>query len=203
MARNLGPKHRLCRRVGEKLCDLARCPVTRRNYPPGVHGPKGQLKLTEYGTQLLEKQKARHVYGLLERQFRNTFEEARRSRGDTGHLFLELLERRLDNVVFRLGFCRSHAAARQAITHRHITVNGRRVMIPSYVVRANDVIAVHPRQRSSFLYQDYPKAAASHRCPAWLAAEPEAFQGRILRRPSPEDITVPFQVRSIVEFYSR
>jgi small subunit ribosomal protein S4 len=204
MARNLGPKHRLCRRVGQKLCDLDRCPAIRRSYPAGIHGPKGQQKLTEYGQQLLEKQKAKGVYGVLERQLRKYYDHALRREGDTGHLLGTFLETRLDNVVFRLGFVKSRAAARQAVTHGHITVNGRSMTIPSAHLRAGDVVAVRERSRTSPLFQEYPKSAASRRIPTWLAIEPEAYQGRIMRLPTAEDLKdQPFRMQSIVEFYSR
>jgi len=204
MARNLGPKHRLCRRIGMKICDLDRCPATRRAYPAGIHGPKGQPKMTEYGQQLLEKQKAKAVYGVLERQLRNYYEDALRRRGDTGHHLAQLLETRLDNVVYRLGFAKSRAAARQAVTHGHIVVNGKRMSIPSAHVASGDAVTVRERSRTSPLFQDYPKRAAATRVPDWLALEPDAYQGRVVRVPSVEDLAgQPFRMQSIVEFYSR
>lgn len=204
VARNLGPKHRLCRRVGQKLCDLDRCPAVRRSYPAGIHGPKGQGKMTEYGQQLLEKQKAKAIYGVLERQLRRYYDHALHREGDTGQLLSTLLETRLDNVVFRLGFVKSRAAARQAVTHGHITVNDRRMTIPSAHVRAGDAIAVRERSRTSPLFQEYPKTAASRRTPDWLAIEPDAYRGRLVRLPTAEDVQgQPFRMQSIVEFYSR
>ncbi|MBI4142393.1 30S ribosomal protein S4 [Candidatus Uhrbacteria bacterium] len=203
MARNLHPKHHLCRRVGEKLCDLDRCPVTRRNFPPGVHGPKGHQKLTEYGQQLLEKQKAKTIYGLLERQFRGYFDRARSAKGDTGYLLHLELERRLDNVVYRLGMTKSRSAARQAVGHGHITVNGKRVTIPSYQIQSGDAVGIHERSVKSPLFNEYPKTVAQQQIPAWLAPEPEAYRGRVIRFPEPAELTPPFRVRSIVEFYSR
>lgn len=193
----------MCRRVGQKLCDLDRCPVTRRDTHPGVHGPKGRPKLTEYGTQLIEKQKARAVYGLLERQFRLTFDRARQQTGDTGQILVQLLERRLDNTVFRLALVKSRNAARQAVTHGHITVNGKRVTVPSVQVHEGDVIGIHERSQSSPLFREYPKLVAQRAVPAWLAPEPDAFRGRVIRLPTIEDAPQPFQARSIVEFYSR
>ena len=203
MARNLGPKHRLCRRVGIKLCELDRCPITRRPFPAGVHGPKGSLKITEYGTQLLEKQKAKGVYGLLEKQFRNLFDAARGQKGDTGLIFSQSLERRLDNVVYRLGFTKSRAAARQAVTHGHIAVNGRRLTIPSAMVKAGDAISVYERSRKSMLFAEYPKTVAQMKITPWLAVEGAAYQGRVIRLPSTEDCGQQFRMQSIVEFYSR
>ncbi|MBI2483038.1 30S ribosomal protein S4 [Candidatus Uhrbacteria bacterium] len=203
MARNLQPKHHMCRRIGEKLCDLDRCPTVRRNYGPGIHGPKMHRKLTEYGTQLLEKQKARAVYGILERQLRRYYDEAIRRPGNTGQILTELLETRLDNIVFRLGFAKSRAAARQMVGHRHITVNGKRVSIPSFHVRSGDVIAVEERRRGSPLFTDLPRLIGTRTIPAWLAVEPEKFQGRLIRLPTAEDVQQPFRTQSIVEFYSR
>lgn len=204
MARNLGPKHRLCRRVGMKLCDLDRCPATRRSYPAGIHGPKGQPKMTEYGQQLLEKQKAKAIYGVLERQLRKYYETSIQRRGDTGHHLAALLETRLDNVVYRLGFVKSRAAARQAVTHGHITMNGKRVSIPSATVRGGDVIGVRVQSRVSPLFSEYPKRAVAVRALEWLALEPDAYQGRVIRIPTAEDLAgQPFRMQSIVEFYSR
>ncbi|MBI4433842.1 30S ribosomal protein S4 [Candidatus Uhrbacteria bacterium] len=203
MARNLQPKHHMCRRIGEKLCDLDKCPTARRTYGPGIHGPKIHRKLTEYGTQLLEKQKARAVYGILERQLRKYYDEAIRRPGDTGQILTELLETRLDNIVFRLGFAKSRAAARQMVGHGHITVNGKRVTIPSYHVRAENVIAVEDRRRTSPLFKDLPRTIASREIPAWLGVEAEKFQGRVIRLPGAGDIHQPFRTQSIVEFYSR
>lgn len=196
----------MCRRVGVKLCDLVRCPVSRRNYPAGIHGPKGQPKMTEYGTQLLEKQKAKAVYGILERQLRNYYAYALHHPGDTGQMLGQLLETRLDNVVFRLGLASSRSAARQAVTHGHIAVNGRRLSIPSYHVRGGDMIDVRERSQKSPLFQEYPKrvASADLRIPEWLATEPHTFRGRVIRLPTPEEIqSQPFRMQSIVEFYSR
>ncbi|MDO8621714.1 MAG: 30S ribosomal protein S4 [bacterium] len=205
MARNLGPKHRMCRRVGVKLCDLSRCPVSRRNYPAGIHGPKGQQKMTEYGTQLLEKQKAKAVYGILERQLRSSYDAALHHPGDTGQILGQLLETRLDNVVFRLGLVPTRSAARQAVTHGHIVVNGKKLSVPSYHVRGGDVIDVRERSQKSPLFQEYPKrVAAEMRVPEWLAVEPHTFRGRVIRLPAPEELqSQPFRMQSIVEFYSR
>ncbi|MFH1098917.1 MAG: 30S ribosomal protein S4 [Candidatus Uhrbacteria bacterium] len=204
MARNLGPKHRMCRRVGEKLCDLDRCPITRREYPPGAHGATAKRrKVTEYGAQLLEKQKAKVVYGILERQLRGYYERALRSQGDTGVILSRFLECRLDNVVFRMGFTKSRAAARQAVTHGHVMVNARRVSIPSYQVRVGDVVALRERSRTSPLFVDYPRLAAERIVPVWLTIVPDDFRGQVIRLPEPADIKNPFRIRGIVEFYSR
>ena len=133
MARYLGPKHRLCRRVGERMCTSDKCPVVKRNYPPGLHGPKGRSKLTGYGLQLREKQKARWLYGILERQFRRYYQEAIRQRGANDIILLQLLETRLDNIVYRLGMAKTRAAARQLVNHGHILVNSKKGDIPKCV----------------------------------------------------------------------
>lgn len=160
--------------------------------------------MTEYGQQLLEKQKAKAVYGILERQLRKYYDLALRRRGDTGYHLGQLLETRLDNVVYRLGIVKSRAAARQAVTHGHITVNGKRASIPSMLVESGDAVGVHQASRTSSLFEDYPKRATATRAPEWLVIEADAYQGRVIRVPTAEDITEqPFRMQSIVEFYSR
>ncbi|MGB9605155.1 MAG: 30S ribosomal protein S4, partial [Bryobacteraceae bacterium] len=155
MARYIGPVCRLCRREGVKLflkgerCHSEKCAIERRNFPPGQHGRDRKPKLVGYGLQLREKQKLKRIYGLQERQFRNLFEKAARMKGPTGENLLGLLERRLDNVVYRMGLGTSHAQCRQLVRHGHITVNGRRVNIPSYLTRVNDVIEVHEKSRNT------------------------------------------------------
>lgn len=162
--------------------------------------------MTEYGTQLLEKQKAKAVYGILERQLRSYYEAALRHTGDTGQMLGQLLETRLDNVVFRLGLAPSRSAARQAVTHGHVAVNGQKLSVPSYHVRGGDVIDIRERSQKSPLFQEYPKRAASAdlRVPEWLAVEPHTFRGRVIRVPAPDELQAqPFRMQSIVEFYSR
>lgn len=203
MARNLGPKHRMCRRAGEKLCANDRCPVVRRSYGPGIHGPRMQRKMTEYGTQLLEKQKVRAIYGLMERQLRKYYDDAIRREGDTSEHLLQNIERRLDNVVYRCAIAKTRAAARQLITHGHMTVNGKRMTIPSYQVRIHDVVRVREASRSRVPFADFGKSAANVSVPEWLAVDAPAFEGRILRLPTPKDVPQQFRLRGIVEFYSR
>jgi small subunit ribosomal protein S4 len=204
MARYLGPKHRICRRTGEKLCDNDRCPVTRRSYPPGVHGPRAmRRKISDYGQQLLEKQKCRFTYGLMERQLRTYYASAHRRTGETGQLLARSLETRLDNVVFRLGLAKTRSAARQIVSHGHVLVNGSRVNIPSYETKEDDVISIRERSRKSARFVDYPTLADTRDVPGWLVCEPSAFEGRLVRLPEPDDIQLPFHMQRIVEFYSR
>jgi len=161
--------------------------------------------MTEYGTQLLEKQKAKAVYGILERQLHNYYAHALHHPGDTGQILGQLLETRLDNVVFRLGLAQTRSAARQAVTHGHVVVNGHKLSIPSYHVRGGDVIDIRERSKASALFQEYPKrVAAEMRVPEWLAVEPHTFRGRVIRLPTAEELQhQPFRMQSIVEFYSR
>ncbi|MDO8581559.1 MAG: 30S ribosomal protein S4 [bacterium] len=192
MARKLGPKHKLCRRVGEKLCSTVKCPVTRRNYPPGVHGPKGGQKRTEYGTQLLEKQKAKYIYGILERQFKRYYTNAVRKTGDTSVYLAQYLERRLDNVVYRLGLTKTRNAARQAIVHGHVLVNDHRLDRPSYAVTTDDIIR--------FVNL---KEVEKREVPAWLSLDKEGQFGKVVGAPTVEKLPERLNMRLIIELYSR
>lgn len=192
MARKLGAKHKLCRRIGEKLCASKKCPVLRRNFPPGVHGPKGRTKMTEYGTQLQEKQKARFIYGILERQFKLYYSRAMEKTGDTGVYLSEFLERRLDNVLYRLGLVSTRAHARQTIGHGHVFINDRRVDRPSYAVRVNDVIRVKKGAQIE-----------KKEVPAWLTLEEQEKGGKVLSRPTIDKLPERINFRLIIEFYSR
>lgn len=208
MARMTGPVCRLCRREGVKLflkgarCDTDKCAVTRRQTPPGMHNYR-RGKLTDYGMHLREKQKVKHYYGIMERQFRQLFREAQRSKGNTGEALMSLLERRLDNVVHRLGFAVSRAQARQIVRHGHILVNGRHVDIPSYLVRPGDVVGVKPRPKILELIQ---ANLAENKRPVpeflQLNAGPQP-EGHVLRLPGVEDISIPVQVQLILELLSR
>jgi len=208
MAVYAGPRCRLCRREGVKLylkgekCYTKKCPIEKRAYAPGQHGQQ-QKKLSDYGVQLREKQKMRRVYGVLERQFRKYFDRAIRQKGVTGELLLQLLETRLDNVVYRLGFASSRREARLLVNHRHFTVNGRVVDIPSFQVQPGDVIAVRPEDRQIPVIVSSVQAAAGRRVPAWLELNMEAFEGRILHLPVRDEIDTDVQEQLIVEFYSR
>ncbi|MFO7171977.1 MAG: 30S ribosomal protein S4 [Bacillota bacterium] len=208
MGRYIGPVCRLCRREGVKLylkgakCYTDKCPVVRRPYPPGQHG-QNRKKLTEYGIQLREKQKLRRFYGVMERQFRRYFEQAARKKGVTGEALLQTLERRLDNVVYRLGLAASRKEARQIVRHGHIEVNGRKVDIPSYLVRPGDVVAVRENSREHPRIKENLEAGGAHTVPAWLSFEPEAMRGTVLRLPTRDEIDAPVQEHLIVELYSR
>lgn len=208
MARYTGPSCRLCRRERMELflkgdrCYTDKCAIKRRNYPPGQHG-QGRGKISDYGLQLREKQKVKRMYGLLEKQFRGYFEEAERMRGVTGTNLLTLLERRLDNVVYRLGFANSRAQARQLVLHNHILVNGQKVNVPSYSVKVGDTIQVAEKSRNLALIRDALEAAARRGCPAWLELDKEAMRGRVVMLPTREDITMPIEEHLIVELYSK
>jgi len=211
MARYIESVCKLCRRQEEKLylkgekCFTDKCPVSRRPYAPGDHGKKGQFrrKVSDYGLQLREKQKARWFYGLLEAQFRRYFEEAERQKGVTGVNLLRLLEQRLDNVVYRLGFATSRPQARQLVRHGHIEVNGRKVNIPSYGVKPGDVVAVRERSRRLGEFRDLSKALEQHGVPDWLSLDAARLSGRVVSAPSREAIDIPLREQLIVEFYSR
>ena len=208
MARYSGPVCRLCRREGEKLylkgekCYTEKCPVDRRTYPPGQHGQGRRPRNTEYGIHLREKQKLRRIYGVLERQFERYYEEASRRKGVTGENLLVLLESRLDNVVYRLGMAPSRPAARQLVMHGHFEVNGHKVDIPSYQVKAGDTIAVRENSRNVALIKESVEAAASRGVPEWLELNPEALSGRVKSLPTREQIDVQIQEHLIVEHYS-
>src|SRR5579875_4111462 len=200
MARYTGPVCKICRREGIKLflkgerCFTPKCAVdpSRKPYPPGQHAQR-RRKMSEYGLQLREKQKARFIYGILERQFRRHFEEAERRQGSTGENLLRILEMRLDNVVFRLGFAESRAQARQLVTHGHITVNGQKVDIPSYETRVGQVIGVRPRSRQTEYFKMLPEVLKRREVPEWLSLDVENMSGRILRAPSRPEIDANLQ----------
>jgi small subunit ribosomal protein S4 len=193
MARYLGPKHKICRRVGMKICSNAKCPVTRRAYPPGVHGPTRRKKLTEYATQLLEKQKAKHVYGILERQFKNYYTRATSRTGDTGVYLAQGLERRLDNAVYRMGAAKTRRQARQMVSHGHVRINGKRVDIPSYQVRTGEEVSFSPA----------PKSTEKRDMQSWITFDPETMTGKIVSEPVVADLPEKLNTRLIIEFYSR
>lgn len=208
MARYTASVCRLCRREGMKLflkgdrCYTGKCAVDRRGYAPGQHG-QGRKKLSEYGVQLREKQKARRIYGILERQFGRYYELATRMKGITGQNLLTLLETRLDNVVYRLGFARSRPEARQLVRHGHFAVNGRKVSIPSFRVRPGDSVSVREGSRNLPLFQELAQVAAARTVPAWLESIPGELRGNVLRLPEREEIDVPVQEHLIVELYSK
>jgi small subunit ribosomal protein S4 len=198
---------RLCRREGVKLylkgekCYSDKCPVVKRATPPGMHGAS-RRKMSEYAVQLREKQKARRFYGVLESQFERYFEQATRKKGVTGEVLLQTLERRLDNVIYRMGFASSRAEARQVVKHSHIEINGRKVNIPSYLVREGEVISVREGSRDHKRIKEMV-AGGIRTVPAWLTAEAETLRGTVVRMPNRDEIDAPVQEHLIVELYSR
>ena len=209
MARYNGPVCRLCRRERMKLflkgerCFKEKCAIERRGYPPGQHGQRRGRKVIGYGIQLREKQKVKRIYGVLESQFRLYFKEADRLRGITGENLLQLLERRLDNVVFSLGFATSRAQARQLVRHGHVTVDGRKTSIPSYQVRAGQAIAIKEGSRTNPLIRAALESVSGRGIPEWLRLDADNFTGTVQALPSREDIKLPVQEQLIVELYSR
>jgi small subunit ribosomal protein S4 len=208
MARYKDARCRQCRREGTRLflkgdrCYTPKCGVERRTYPPGQHGQR-RRKVSDYGLQLREKQKLRTIYGVLERQFRRYFEQAERRPGVTGENLLQLLERRLDNVVYRLSFAGSRSQARQLVAHGHFLVNGRQLNVPSYIVRAGDLIEVGAGSKQAEPIQVNLSAAGSRRLPEWLELEPAQMRGRVMSLPRREQMEVEAQEQLVVEYYSR
>lgn len=208
MARYLGSVCRLCRRENLKLflkgerCYSDKCAIERRNYPPGQHGQR-RPKFTEFSIQLREKQKVKRMYGLLEKQFRGTFDLAVKAKGITGESLLVLLERRLDNVTYRLGFASSRADARMLITHKHLLVNGKRMSIPSYFVRAGDVISVREKSRKIGRIISAMDGAQRRGVPEWAEVDREAYTGKINVLPTRSEITATINEKLIVELYSK
>jgi small subunit ribosomal protein S4 len=199
----------LCRREGMKLflkgerCYTDKCAIEKRNVPPGQHGRARRAKMVGYGIQLREKQKVKRTYGVLENQFRRYFEAADRQKGITGELLLQMLERRLDNVVYRLGFATSRPQARQLVRHGHFTVNGKTVDIPSYAVRAGDTVAVRTTSNQNTTIQHAMEEVKGRGIPEWLLIDATAMSGRISQLPTREQINLPVQEQLIVELYSK
>ena len=209
MARYTGAVCRLCRREGTKLflkgtkCLSDRCPIEKRNFPPGQHGKDRKAKIVGYGLQLHEKQKAKRMYFTLEGQFREYYEKANRASGVTGDLLIQQLERRLDNVAYRLGFAISRRQARQIVRHGHIQVNGRKVNIPSYQVNAGDEIALREPAKKMIIVEQAAQYAAANPMPTWLEVNYENLSGRVLSLPKRKDIALPINEQLIVELYSK
>ncbi len=202
MARYTGPRVRISRRFGIPMFGPTKY-LERRNYPPGVHGPKSRRKLTDYGMGLVEKQKLRYYYGLMERQFRGVYEKALKRRGVTGEQMLQILETRLDNLVYHLGFGTTRAAARQMVAHGHVQVNGRKVSIPSYALRVNDAITVKNTTVSRQMATKAMELSTSRSVPDWLSLNKEEFKGVVMRIPTREEINPIANEQAVVEFYSR
>ena len=209
MARYTGPVCRLCRREGTKLflkgtkCLSDRCPIEKRNFAPGMHGKDRKAKIVGYGLQLHEKQKAKRMYFTLEGQFREYYEKASRAPGVTGELLIQQLERRLDNVAFRLGFAISRRQARQVVRHGHVTVNGKKVNIPSFQVNVGDEIAVRESAKKLVIVEQGAQYAAQNPVPVWLEASFENLSGRVLSLPKRKDVNLPINEQLIVELYSK
>ena len=209
MARNTEPKCKQCRREGEKLylkgekCLGPKCPVTRRAFPPGQHGPTSRAKVTPFGVQLREKQKAKRIYGLMERQFEGYFTKAASRQGDTGVFLKQFLEMRLDNSVYRFGFAKSRAAARQLVTHGLFQVNGKSVDIPSYQLRAGDLVTIQPNKAKKGAFKELSERLGKHQTPAWLSMDVPNLTGKVINKPTAEELDKSFDAKLIVEFYSR
>jgi small subunit ribosomal protein S4 len=209
MARYTDAVCRLCRRQGEKLflkgtkCSTEKCPAGRRAYAPGQHGQGRRQKLSNYGLQLREKQKVKRIYGVLEKQFRRYFQIASKTKGVTGKMLLQMLERRLDNVIFRTGLAVSRSQARQLVRHNHISVNGKRVNIPSYLVDKDDAIKVTTKEKALNKIKENLEASKDRTVPAWIAFDAAGMSAKIIRLPEKEDIQQPIQEQLIVELYSK
>lgn len=202
MARHIGPKTRLSRRSGTRLFPKDEKIFTKRNYPPGMHTQK-KRRQSGYGVRLMEKQKAKWMYGVLERQFRRYYEKAAKKTGETGLLLFRYLETRLDNVVYRLGFAQTRPQARQLVTHGFFAVNGKKVDIPSYEVRIGDTVAVRESKKSGKFINSQKAALAKFKPPEWLKLEPDQLSGKVLSLPTPENTESILNTQFIIEHYSR
>lgn len=210
MGRNLDSKCQQCRRVGEKLflkgerCNTPKCAMVKRNYPPGFHGPtRGRRKLSDYGTQLMEKQKAKKYYNVMEKQFRLTFEKAYKKSGDSGKNFLRLLETRLDNVVYRLGLATSRTQARQLVNHGHFDVNGVKTDIASYIVKPGQEISVRVRSRKNPYFKQLSEKLKKAELPGWLNLQAAELKAKVLHEPTDNDLPTNINVQMIIEYYSK
>ncbi|MFZ5824469.1 MAG: 30S ribosomal protein S4 [Bacillota bacterium] len=201
MARRTGPKHKLCRTVGVALCGSPKCPARKRPYAPGQHGPALRRKVSTYGMQLLEKRKLRHIYGIQERQFRRYYARASQMKGNTGSKLIELLETRLDNLTYRLGFSPTLDGARQLVNHGHVTVNGYRVDIPSFRVRPGDLIGLGEKARQMTAVKE--SLVGRSGLPPYLLFDEGAMTGTLIREPHRDEVPVEVNEGIIVEFYSR
>ena len=202
MARYTGPKSRIARKFGEAIFGADKV-LSKKNYPPGQHGNSRRKKTSEYGIQLREKQKAKYTYGVLEKQFRAYYDKAKTMPGVTGENLLGLLERRIDNVVFRLGLASTRRQARQLVSHGHITVNGKRLDIPSALIKVGDVIGVKEKSRGTALFKEIAESKNALNVPAWLTADIQNLSGSVTRFPNRDEIDIPVDEQAIVELYSR
>jgi small subunit ribosomal protein S4 len=202
-------KCRKCRREGEKLflkgekCFTGKCPILRRNYPPGAHGPSGKTRLTGYGIQLREKQKAKRIYNLTEKQFSNYVTAASNKKGNTGEILSAILETRLDNTVFKIGLAKSRKQSRQLVSHGHITVNGKKVNIPSYQVKIGQIIGLKEKDKKSEKFKQILENLEKHATPSWISLNPGDAEGKIVGFPQSDDLKQNFDTKLIIEYYSR
>ena len=209
LAKYIGPKCKLCRRAGEKLflkgerCNSQNCAIVKRNYPPGFHGPKGKGRLTDYGQQLNEKQKAKRQYNLLEKQFRLIFEKAKGKTGNTAETFIQLLETRLDNVIYRAGYATSRNQARQLVNHGLFTVNDRKADIPSFQLKSGDVVKIKSNKKNAKVFKDLKDKLKKAQVPGWINLNSEDLSIKVLHKPDVNAMQNNFNVQMIVEFYSR
>lgn len=209
MSKDLNAKCKLCRREGEKLmlkgdrCNTPKCAMVKRNYPPGIHGPKGRGRQSGYSLQLREKQKAKRMYNLLERQFKITFNKAKKKKGDAGENLMRLLETRLDNVIFRLGLASSRSQARELVNHRHFTVNNQIVNIPSYQIKKGDIIKIKESSNRSKQFLNISNQTRKIEIPGWLNFDAKEFTAKVLHEPDNQDLKTKINTQMIVEFYSR
>lgn len=209
MGRNIDNKCKQCRRIGEKLflkgerCFGPKCAMVKRNYVPGFHGLKMRRRLSNYGQQLAEKQKAKKIYGLMEKQFRLTFEKASKKSGDAGKNFLRTLEMRLDNVIYRLGYASSRAQARQLVNHGHFTLNDRKASTPSIIVKEGGIIKVKKSSQDSPYFRNSKEALLKAERPSWLHFDPQDMSAKILHEPKDEDLQQNINTQVIVEYYSK
>ena len=204
MARYIGPRYKLCRREGVNLFGNRKFNIEKRDYPPGQHGNSRQGKMSDYGLQLREKQKVKRVYGILERQFRRYYEKAARAKGITGEILLQYLERRLDNVIYRLGFSTTRPQARQMVSHCFVQVNGRKVNIPSFLVSIGDEIVLKPKKESAKKFiEENLKSTKEQAVVDWLAVDGKQLSGKVLRLPVRDDVQFPITEQLIIELYSK
>jgi small subunit ribosomal protein S4 len=209
MAKNLNAKCKMCRRVGEKLflkgdrCNSQKCAIVKRNYPPGVHGSKGRKRLSDFGNQLFEKQKAKWSYQMLEKQFRLTFASALKSKGSTGEVLFKMLERRFDNVIFRIGLADSRLQARQMISHNFFTVDNIKMNIPSYLVKPGDIIKIKKIKEQKKYFKDIENKLKKTEVPGWINVDKKTGEAKILHDPKTDDIKTNISTQMIVEFYSK
>ena len=203
MGRTLKPTCKMCRREGVSLCGRERCAVKRRSYAPGVHGPGRRPRLTAYGIQLREKQKAKRFYNVMEKQFRNYFTKATGSKENTGEVLVRLLEERLDNVIYRLGFAKTRRQARQMVNHGFFLINGKKVDIPSYRVNVGEEITIRENKQNKRLFEGINERLIKHQTPGWLHLDAAAQTGKITSHPEGDDLKQIFDPKLIVEFYSR